>query len=93
MYKKCPLCKRKLYQNGWFDERGVVEYINECHNKDCTGYKHHWYYGTTELKVGEFEVSFLDHGYLKAEDKLIAKNNWKEFKQQVKKHKVQMLIK
>lgn len=93
MYKKCPLCKGKLHHNSWYDEHGEVEYIYECCREACSGYKHHWYYGTTELRVGEFEITFADHGYLKDEDKLVAENSWKEFTKQIRFYKSKMLIK
>ena len=93
MYQKCPLCGKDLYQNTWSDDRSVVEFTQECFNKTCLGYKHHWYYGTSDLRVGNFSVNFPDHPYLEKKDASVAKHNWKNFKEQIKKYKLQMLIK
>lgn len=74
----CPLCGRKLRTKNYYDDRGIVETIEEC--TYCGKYANNSVYGTQILKIGNWSRDFTDHAYMTDKDDIkTAELAWKEF--------------
>lgn len=49
---KCPICKAEIKDLSY----GMEEYHHEC--KNCNLYRESFFYGSTEIQIGDFTTGF-----------------------------------